>query len=95
MARFPHIIATIFLCGCQVHQGNLPAWVHLPLLPEGPVPIQPVPNETSCGYTLPDIINTYFLFPEGRYYEEWLLAAAGDDHDYNDYIDDVGRRLSR
>ena len=75
MASTRCIITAILLCGnlqpgTSVQRGNPFAWVHLPSLPEAPLPII-VSNETACTYTLPDVVNAHVLFPEGHYFNQY------------------------
>ena len=72
-------IAAIILCS-NVFLGGAVYW-QLPVLPEVPETIQPLPNQSDCGFfwhhTLPEILNTLELFPERGHYRNIIAANAG------------------
>ena len=49
---------------------------NLPVIPEGPTLIQPLPNTTDCSFSLPDVVNSFMIFPEGDFYRGILAQNA-------------------
>jgi len=70
-------IAVLLLCGNA--SLSCAAYWHLPVLPDGPMVIQPLPNSSECTFNhwLSDTMNSYILFPEGDHFR-WLAAQNHD-----------------